>query len=87
MLGHYYLACTVRPGTPDDMKGTGEETGWMWAQRRRHSPDLGVSWGDSRSRAGDWGTTIERGRIGRCKRCFKQKPEVRVLFDLLTPIT
>lgn len=75
MLGHYYLACTVRPGTPDDMKGTGEETGWMWAQRRRHSPDLGVSWGDSRSRAGDWGTTIERGRIGRCKRCFKQKPE------------
>ena len=67
LLGQYYLACTVPPGFVDDAPQT-EESGWIWAKRRKDEHRLigeaGMGW------------QMTRAEVTKCKKCLKVRPEV-----------
>ncbi len=76
MLGHYYWAWSVPPGSPTDSGSAKEEHGWYWAPRSSETRKGGVTWSDRRDGASDWVLIPDRKRTIRCKKCLGPKPEV-----------
>jgi hypothetical protein len=77
ILAHYYWACTIPPGFPDEharLSGTRSRPEAAWrayflAPERSRDPNGGAQW--TQDDLLEW-------RPNRCKKCSSLKPEVRV---------
>lgn len=82
LFGHYWLVCSIAPGSPADNEGKGRQRDgeWWWATPRRPE-SAGRRWDDQVESMADV-SPPKAAKVKKCRKCGGAKPEVRLLLSL-----